>query len=114
MKSQYLLCLLFFSDLTISDDDLEYLPPGKVKIPDYEKDAPTGSKLSKTAKKDTRKDTVAERVNNSKKAASSDVVKKSKGANDKGKKVVADDDDKPRAKEGGIIDYGKYYLISLI
>ena len=108
MKSQYLLCLLFFSDLTISDDDLEYLPPGKVKIPDYEKDAPTGSKLSKTAKKVIRKETVAERVNNSKKAASSDVVKKSKGANDKGKKVVADDDDKPRAKEGGIIDYGKY------
>ena len=81
MKSQYLLCLLFFSDLTISDDDLEYLPPGKVKIPDYEKDAPSGSKLSKTAKKDIRKETVAERVNNSKKAASSDVVKKSKGAN---------------------------------
>ena len=108
MKSQYLLCLLFFSDLTISDDDLEYLPPGKVKIPDYEKDAPSGSKLSKTAKKVIRKETVAERVNNSKKAASSDVVKKSKGANDKGKKVVADDDDKPRAKEGGIIDYGKY------
>ena len=108
MKFTISIMFTLFSDITVSDDDLEYLPPGKVKIPDYEKDAPTGSKLSKTAKKVIRKETVAERVNNSKKAASSDVVKKSKGANDKGKKVVADDDDKPRAKEGGIIDYGKY------